>query len=242
MTTDPPLAPVPSQTDLTSACLKTTAGLSFEKVLYGLAAACLPDWNGTTYAPNNSGASNPLTSTPVSGCPAFTPILVPDNSVMSFHADTIRKDFPILSEKINGKSLIWFDNAATTQKPRCVIDRLGFFYEHENSNIHRAAHSLAARATEAYEEARSRIGRFIGAGDPREIVFLRSATEAVNLVAQTYGRATISEGDEVVLSALEHHANIVPWQMLCAEKKANLRVIPLNDRGEPDLDVYKSLL
>jgi cysteine desulfurase/selenocysteine lyase len=154
----------------------------------------------------------------------------------------VRRDFPILSERVNGKQLIWFDNGATTQKPQAVIDRLAYFYTHENSNIHRAAHELAARSTDAYEKARDTVARFIGAGSPDEIVFVRGSTEAINLVAQSWGRANIGAGDEIVISHLEHHANIVPWQQLAAEKDAVLRVIPVDDDGQILLEEYQKLL
>jgi cysteine desulfurase/selenocysteine lyase len=159
-----------------------------------------------------------------------------------FDVATIRRDFPILAERIHGRPLIWLDNAATTQKPQAVIDRLAHFYAHENSNIHRAAHTLAARATEAYEQARSTVARFIGASSPEEIVFVRGTTEAINLVAQSWGRQHIGEGDEIIVSHLEHHANIVPWQQLAIEKGAKLRVIPVDDHGQILLDAYQRLL
>lgn len=143
---------------------------------------------------------------------------------------------------MNGRPLIWLDNAATTQKPQAVIDRLAYFYAHENSNIHRAAHSLAARATEAYEQARATVARFLGASKAEEIVFLRGTTEAINLVAQSWGRQQVGEGDEILVSHLEHHANIVPWQRLALEKGARLRVIPVDDRGQILLDAYQRLL
>jgi len=160
----------------------------------------------------------------------------------AFDVHAVRRDFPILSERVNGKQLIWFDNGATTQKPQAVIDRLAHFYAHENSNIHRAAHELAARATDAYESARDTVARFIGAGSSDEIVFVRGATEAINLVAQSWGRANVGAGDEIVISHLEHHANIVPWQQLAAEKDAVLRVIPVDDDGQILLDEYQKLL
>lgn len=170
--------------------------------------------------------------------PAASPIAAPSG----FDVEAVRRDFPILKEKVNGKPLIWLDNAATTQKPQAVIDRLSYFYAHENSNIHRAAHELAARATDAYEDARDTVRRFLNAGSPDEIVYVRGATEAINLVAQSWGRANIGEGDEIVVSHLEHHANIVPWQLLAAEKGAKLRVIPVDDRGQILLDEYQKLL
>ena len=159
-----------------------------------------------------------------------------------FDVETIRRDFPILREQVNGRPLIWLDNGATTQKPQSVIDRLKYFYEHENSNVHRAAHELAARATDAYESAREKTRRFLNAGSTREIIFVRGTTEAINLVAQSWGRRNIEKDDEIVITWLEHHANIVPWQMLCAEKGAKLRVAPVDDTGQILLDEYEKLL
>lgn len=159
-----------------------------------------------------------------------------------FDVASIRRDFPILRERVNGHPLIWLDNAATTQKPQSVIDRISYFYEHENSNIHRAAHELAARATDAYEDARSKVAHFLNATSSKEIVFVRGATEAINLVAQSWGRRHIGKDDEIVISWIEHHANIVPWQMLAAEKGARLRVAPVGDDGQILLDEYEKLL
>lgn len=159
-----------------------------------------------------------------------------------FNVNLVRRDFPILAERVNGRPLIWLDNAATTQKPQAVIDRLAHFYSHENSNIHRAAHELAARSTDAYEGARMTAKRFLGASSHEEIIFVRGATEAINLVAQSWGRQNILPGDEIVLSHLEHHANIVPWQMLASEKGARLRVIPVDDSGQILLEEYQRLL
>lgn len=156
--------------------------------------------------------------------------------------NAVRRDFPILSEKINGKNLVWFDNAATTQKPRQVIERIKYFYEHENSNVHRAAHTLAARTTDAYESARSKAASFLNAASADEIVFVRGATEGINLVAQAYGLSALSKDDEVVLSLLEHHANIVPWQMVCARVGAKIKVIPVDEGGRIDLSEYRKLL
>ena len=163
-------------------------------------------------------------------------------SSYSFDVEAIRRDFPILREQVNGRPLIWFDNGATTQKPQSVIDRLSYFYEHENSNVHRAAHELAARSTDAYESAREKTRRFLNAGAPREIVFVRGATEGINLIAQSWGRQNIQKDHEIVITWLEHHANIVPWQMLCAEKGARLRVAPVDDSGQVLLDEYEKLL
>ncbi|WP_027248789.1 cysteine desulfurase [Planktothrix agardhii] len=159
-----------------------------------------------------------------------------------FDVQAIRKDFPILHQNVNGKPLIWMDNAATTQKPQSVIDSLSRFYQRDNSNIHRAAHTLAARATDAYEAAREKVQRFLGAGSASEIIFARGTTEAINLVAQTYGRKYIGKGDEILLSTLEHHANIVPWQMLAQETGAVIKVIPVSDSGEILLEEYARLL
>jgi cysteine desulfurase/selenocysteine lyase len=178
---------------------------------------------------------------------AFTelrPGAVPDVQLRPgpFDAHAVRRDFPILSERVQGRPLIWLDSAATTQKPRAVIERLAYFYEHENSNVHRAAHALAARATDAYESAREKVRGFLNAPSTREIVFTRGATEAINLVAQSWGRRFVERGDEIVITWLEHHSNIVPWQLLCAEKGARLRVAPVDDRGQILLDEYEKLL
>ncbi|PYF12681.1 cysteine desulfurase/selenocysteine lyase [Rhodobacter viridis] len=160
----------------------------------------------------------------------------------AFDVQAVRRDFPILAERVNGRQLVWFDNAATTQKPACVIDRLSDFYRHENSNIHRAAHTLAARATDAYEHARDTVRDFLGAASSEEIVFVRGATEGINLVARTWGVANVGEGDEIIVSHLEHHANIVPWQQLAAEKGARIRVIPVDDTGQVRFEEYLKLL
>jgi cysteine desulfurase / selenocysteine lyase len=154
----------------------------------------------------------------------------------------LRRDFPILEERVNGKKLIWLDNAATTQKPRQVVERLRYFYEHENSNIHRAAHELAARATDAYEGAREKVRGFLKARSANEVVFVRGATEAINLVAQSWGREHVGKGDEIIITWLEHHANIVPWQRLAEEKEARLKVVPVDDSGQIILAEYQKLL
>ncbi|MDV9177327.1 family 2A encapsulin nanocompartment cargo protein cysteine desulfurase [Streptomyces sp. W16] len=174
----------------------------------------------------------------VSGAPLGLPL----DQHPAFDVQAVRRDFPILSELVNGRPLIWLDNAATTQKPQAVIDRLVEFYSRENSNIHRAAHELAARATDAYEGARKTVARFIGAGSAEEIVFVRGTTEAINLVAKAWGPAHIGAGDEIVLSHLEHHANIVPWQMLAEQTGAVIKVIPVDDSGQLLLDRYTALL
>ena len=159
-----------------------------------------------------------------------------------FDVHAVRRDFPILAERVRGRPLVWFDNAATTQKPQAVIDRLAHFYAHENSNVHRGAHTLAARSTDAYEQARATVARYLNASSAEEIVWVRGATEGINLVARTWGAKHIGEGDEIVVSHLEHHANIVPWQMLAAEKGARLRVIPVDDSGQIIVSEYQRLL
>lgn len=160
----------------------------------------------------------------------------------AFDVNAIRRDFPILRERVNGRQLVWFDNAATTHKPQSVIDRIAYFYAHENSNIHRAAHQLAARATDAYEGAREKVRNFLGASSVEEIIFVRGATEAINLVAKSWGARHVGKDDEIIVSQLEHHANIVPWQQLASEKGARLRVIPVDDSGQVLLEEYKKLL
>jgi cysteine desulfurase/selenocysteine lyase len=154
----------------------------------------------------------------------------------------IREDFPILKQQVHGKPLVYFDNAATSQKPQVVIDTLNRYYAEENANIHRGIHFLSELATAEYEESRGKVKRFLNASESREIVFVRGTTEGINLVAQSYGRRFFKEGDEVVISAMEHHSNIVPWQMLCEQVGARLRVIPMNHDGELLLDEYERLL
>jgi cysteine desulfurase/selenocysteine lyase len=154
----------------------------------------------------------------------------------------IREDFPILQRKVNGAPLVYLDNAATTQKPRAVIEAIARYYESANANVHRGVHLLSQLATQEFEEARAKVQRFLNAASPREVVFTRGTTEAINLVAQTFGRRNVQAGDEVIISYMEHHSNIVPWQMLCEEKGARLRVVPIDDRGELLLDEYERLL
>jgi len=162
--------------------------------------------------------------------------------VRGFDLAAVRRDFPILRTTVHGKPLVYLDNAASAQKPQAVIDAERKLYEEYYSNIHRGVHQLSVRSTEAYEGARAKVQRFLGARESREIVFTRGTTEAVNLVAQTLGRARVREGDEVLITGLEHHSNIVPWQMLCEEKRARLRVAPINDAGEVDLEAFARLL
>jgi cysteine desulfurase/selenocysteine lyase len=154
----------------------------------------------------------------------------------------VRRDFPILERQVHGRPLVYLDNAATTQKPQAVIDAEMGFYRETCSNVHRGVHELSARATMAFEGARGSVRRYLGAGDDKEIIFVRGATEGVNLVAQSFGRSRIGPGDEIVITAMEHHSNIVPWQMLCQEKGATLRVVPINDDGELLMEEYEKLL
>jgi cysteine desulfurase/selenocysteine lyase len=159
-----------------------------------------------------------------------------------FDVEKIREDFPILKQRVYGKPLVYLDNAATTQKPRAVIEAIQKYYSEENANVHRGVHFLSEKATQAYEGARSRIRQFINASKDREIIFVRGTTEGINLVVNSYGRQYVQRGDEIIISAMEHHSNIVPWQMLCEEKGAHLRVIPMNDAGELLIDEYEKLL
>ena len=216
----------------------------------------LPEWPTSPAFP----AQPVATATPANAVPAaapeispsrsiiteFQPELVPDLDLPSvggiFDPLSIKRDFPILEERVHGRRLVWLDNAATTQKPRAVIERLSYFYEHENSNVHRAAHELAARATDAYDSARDKVARFLNAPSAKNIVFVRGATEAINLVAQSWGRRHVGEGDEIDISCLEHHANIVPWQQLTAATGARLRVAPVDDRGQVIVEEYEKLL
>ncbi len=159
----------------------------------------------------------------------------------AFDVARIRDDFPILRTLVHGKPLVYLDNAATTQKPQPVLDALARYYTAQNANIHRGVHHLSELATYEYEKARGKVKRFLNAADSREIIFVRGTTEAINLVKDTLGRSTIGRGDEIIISAMEHHSNIVPWQLLCEEKGASLRVIPMNDGGELLLDAYEAL-
>ena len=162
--------------------------------------------------------------------------------IPKFDIDGVRRDFPALHQNVNGHPLIWLDNAATTHKPQAVIDATSQFYSRDNSNIHRAAHALSTRSTELFEAGREKVRKFLGAADAKEIVFVRGTTEAINLVAQSYGRKNIGTGDEIIISELEHHANIVSWQLLAEQTGAVVRVIPINDRGELILEEFVKLL
>ncbi|KAB8063869.1 family 2A encapsulin nanocompartment cargo protein cysteine desulfurase [Janthinobacterium violaceinigrum] len=215
----------------------------------GLGLAAPDDLRGLFAAPQRAPARQ-LPVAPSHGQPAFyfqteLPSAAAPGQHQApapFDVHAVRRDFPVLAERVNGKPLAWFDNAATTHKPQSVIDRVSYFYAHENSNIHRAAHALAARASDAYEAARAKVANFLGAASANEIIFVRGATEGINLIANTFGRKYIGSGDEIIVSQLEHHANIVPWQQLAAEKGATLRVIPVDDSGQILLDEFRKLL
>ncbi len=159
-----------------------------------------------------------------------------------FDVDEVRKDFPILKRESDGKPLVYFDNTATSQKPQSVIDAISDYYSNYNANIHRGVYSISIEASEAYENAKIKVRDFINAASEKEIIFTRGTTEGINLIAYSYGMQTVNEGDEIIISEMEHHANIVPWQVLCEKKKAVLKVIPVNDNGELEIDEYKKLL
>jgi cysteine desulfurase/selenocysteine lyase len=198
----------------------------------------VPDFTaGGVEAPQDSPLSGPSVS-------AFTPQLFSGvtSTPQRKNLGDVRSDFPILNERVHGKRLIWLDNAATTQKPQQVIDRISYFYEHENSNIHRAAHTIAARATDAYEHAREAARRFINARSTDEIIFVRGTTEGINLIAKAWGEQNVGEGDEILVSHLEHHANIVPWQQLAAKVGAKLVVAPVDDSGQVIISEFSRLI
>jgi cysteine desulfurase/selenocysteine lyase len=165
-----------------------------------------------------------------------------DQTLPDFDVERIRADFPILAQKVRGRQLVYLDNAATSQKPNSVIDAIVRYYQHDNANIHRGLHYLSERATEEYEASRRSVASFLHAALPSEVIFVRGATEAINLVAQTFGRAHVGAGDEVLITTMEHHSNIVPWQLLCEEKQAKLQVAPINERGELILEEFEALL
>jgi len=163
-------------------------------------------------------------------------------AVRAFDVEAIRRDFPILDQQINGKPLVYLDNAASSQRPRAVIDAISHYYEHDHANVHRGVHTLSQRATEAYEGAREVVRSFINARDTKEVIYVRGTTEAINLVAQTFLRPRVGSGDEILISGLEHHANIVPWQMLCEQTGASLKVIPITAAGEVDFSAFEQLI
>ena len=197
----------------------------------GAGAQVAPDY----YFLPGSGASGKSPT----GCQSYPKNAVP---VPKFDVASVRRDFPALHQLVKGKPLIWLDNAATTHKPQAVIDATKQFYARDNSNIHRAAHTLAARSTELFEAGREKVRKFLGAADAKEIIFVRGTTEGINLVAQSYGRSNFGQGEEIIVSELEHHANIVPWQLLSRQTGAVVRVIPINDRGEWILEEFVKLL
>ena len=167
---------------------------------------------------------------------------ITQNNRAAYDVDSVRAQFPILQKQIDGRPLVYLDNAASSQKPQRVIQRLVDYYAGENSNVHRGVHTLSQQATDAYEGARERIRAYINAASVNEVVYTRGATEAINLVASTYGRVNVGEGDEILISGLEHHSNIVPWQLLCEEKGARVRIIPVDEKGEIDVDALPELI
>lgn len=240
--------PTPSQADphrLSDAASLATPPVGGEQFSSGFDSFPPPGQSGPAasdalYFVSNTGGHSVTPAAPESYAPELSAGSVETRTV--FDPYRVKRDFPILQQQVHGKPLIWLDNAATTQKPQSVIDRLSHFYEYENSNIHRAAHALAARSTDAYEAAREKTRRFLKAPSVKDIVFVRGATEGINLVSQAWGRRNVREGDQIVVSHLEHHANIVPWQMLCAEKGARLRVAPVDERGQIILEEFEKLL
>jgi len=168
--------------------------------------------------------------------------VIPATATAALDVARVRADFPALDQEVNGRPLVYLDSAATTQKPTAVLEAIDNFYRRDCANVHRGVHTLSQRATIAYESARTAVKEHLGARDSREIVFTRGTTEAINLVAASFVRPRLGEGDEVLISAMEHHSNIVPWQLLCAERGATLRVIPIDDRGDVILEEYERLL
>jgi len=248
----PPGAPVlpssipteaPTETDLRAPMSAPAGASASPSQVFGIRQPAIPGSSVNTSDTARAAQGNSLPQGVESF--QFRPDLEPANLGVAkrpLDPRLIRQDFPIFQERVQGRPLIWLDNAATTQKPNAVIDRVSYFYRHENSNIHRAAHTLAARATDAYESAREKTRRFLNASSAREIVFVRGTTEGINLVAKSWGHRNVQKDDEVLITWLEHHANIVPWQQLCSEKGARLRVAPVNDRGEVILEDYEKLL
>jgi len=205
-------------------------------------AAADPHDTGLYFLREVSLSGHPVAVSAGAGAPVPGLAAPQVGSPFVFDPESVRRDFPALSELVHGHRLVWLDNSATTHKPEQVIQRIAEFYRHENSNVHRGAHELGERATEAYEQARAQAARFLGASSDDEIVFVRGTTEAINLVAQSWGRANVGAGDEILVSCLEHHANIVPWQQLCQETGAQLRVAPVDDSGQILLADYDRLL
>ena len=189
-----------------------------------------------------SGRVGSGTATALSGDSSDGAFRLPRLPASPLDVARIREDFPILRQRIRGKPLVYLDNAATSQKPQVVIDAVTRFYAAENANIHRGVHYLSERATVAYDEAREKVARFLNAHSSREIIFTRGTTEGINLVAQTYGRTHLKPGDDIVITAMEHHSNIVPWQLVCEQTGATLRAAPISDQGELDVDAFERLL
>lgn len=220
-------------------------GLPSEAEVQAWANAYFPEFEEKSYAPvvvsqqdaqSYHTVSAKVVETPAGGGKKSSGIVVGSKSL-----EEIRRDFPILSEKVNGHDLVWLDNGATTQRPKAVIDRLTYYYEHENSNVHRGAHELAARSTDAYEKARQTVADFIGAPDKDNIIFVRGTTEGINLVAHAYVKQYLQPGDEIILTLLEHHANIVPWQLVAQETGAVIKVVPVDESGQILLSEYEKL-
>ncbi len=223
-------------------------GLPDERDLFALVGDGLPGASGAAspaYAPTvvPYGQTGPIEAAGAGRAPTvgLAAIPAPVARVGQTPVERIRADFPILSEQVDGKPLVWLDNAATTQRPRQVIERISHYYLHENSNVHRAAHALAARSTDAYEAARDKVARFIGAPGSDTIVFVRGTTEGLNLIAQSYVKPLLRPGDEIILTLLEHHANIVPWQLVAQETGAVIRVAPVDEHGQLNLHAYVQL-
>jgi cysteine desulfurase/selenocysteine lyase len=253
----PEAAPQPAELPFTEAALQPLAGVPYPYAAPEAELASRPclKRNTASYAPvvvsqaqaEQTSDSNRLILTPQeAGAAGTSPATGTRSSGSQITIGTktleqIRSDFPILSEKVNGHDLVWLDNGATTQRPKAVIDRLTYYYEHENSNVHRGAHELAARSTDAYEKARQTVADFIGAGSKDEVVFVRGTTEGINLVAHAYVKQYLQPGDEIILTILEHHANIVPWQLIAQETGAVLKVAPVDDSGQIILSEYEKL-
>ena len=234
---DPRLAPQPTRAASDDAAVAWASPSTLGTDPRGQSG--VPAVSGRDYSAANSGGS--------SAVPALGLARQNDASVRDaprprqFEVESVRADFPILRERVNGKPLVWLDNAATTQKPQVVIDRLAYFYAHENSNIHRGAHTLAARSTDAYEGARESVRHFLNAGSTEEIIFVRGTTEGINLIANSWGARFIEPGDEIIVTRIEHHSNIIPWQLLCQRTGATLRVAEVDDTGQVRLDQYERL-
>ena len=221
----------------------TTSGTDWAKIATDVLReqSDAPSPSSAAYSPTLVSATK-AADAPTATSSQTKPLSRSHATIGSIPVEKLRTDFPILQEPLSsGRQLVWFDNGATTQRPKQVIDRISYYYTHENSNVHRGAHELAARSTDAYENARSTVAKFLGAGNSKDIVFVRGTTEGINLVAQSYVRPLLRNGDEIIVSLLEHHANIVPWQMIAAATGAKLRVIPVDANGQLNLAEYAKL-